>query len=128
MIKHAIEQGRRNHRTVLEQTYDGICRIFIKQSVKDQETKVMRQEEVLFQEEIPCHFSFSGTEPVSDSATVTAITQTMKLFLAPELIIPPGSRIEVIQNGRVESYSQSGKAAVYFSHQEIPLKIWKEYA
>ena len=96
--------------------------------IRDPVTKVTRQEEVLKQEEIPCHLSYSSTALAAGSDTVTAVAQTIKLFLAPELVVPPGSRIEVTQQGRTESYAQSGKAAVYSSHQEILLEIWKEYA
>lgn len=116
------------HRKAIEATYDGTCRIYGMQSVKDPVTKVTRQEEVLVQDGIACHLSYSSTVPAAGSDTVTGVAQTIKLFLAPELVVPPGSRIEVTQQGRIESYAQSGKAAVYSSHQEILLEIWKEYA
>ena len=96
--------------------------------VKDPDTKVTRQEEVLVQEGILCHLSYSSTTPAAGSSTVTAVIQTIKLFLAPEPVIPPGSRIEVTQQGRTENYDQSGQAAVYSSHQEILLELWREYA
>lgn len=128
MIRDAIKRGQRMHRKAIEATYDGTCRIYGMQSVKDPVTKVTRQEEVLVQEGIPCHLSYSSTAPAAGSGTVTAVVQTIKLFLAPELVVPSGSRIEVAQQGREESYGQSGKAAVYSSHQEIQLELWKEYA
>lgn len=128
MIRDAIKRGQRMHRKAIEATYDGTCRIYGMQSVKDPVTKVTRQEEVLVQEGIPCHLSYSSTVPAAGSDTVTAVVQTIKLFLAPELVVPSGSRIEVAQQGREESYGQSGKAAVYSSHQEIQLELWKEYA
>lgn len=108
--------------------YDGTCRIYGMRAVKDLDTKVTRQEEVLVREGIHCHLSFSSAAPAAGSETVTAVAQTVKLFLAPDLMVPPGSRIEVTQQGRTESYAQSGKAAVYPSHQEIVLELWKGYA
>lgn len=128
MVSNAIKQARKMHRKAIEATYDGTCRIYGMRSVKDPDTKVTRQEEVLVQERIPCHLSYSSTTPAAGSSTVTAVIQTIKLFLAPEPVIPPGSRIEVTQQGRTESYGQSGKAAVYSSHQEILLELWREYA
>ncbi|CUX73803.1 hypothetical protein BN3589_03017 [Clostridium sp. C105KSO14] len=128
MIGDAVRQAQRMHRKAIEATYDGTCRIYGMQSVKDPVTKVTRQEEVLVQDGIACHLSYSSTVPAAGSDTVTGVAQTIKLFLAPELVVPPGSRIEVTQQGRIESYAQSGKAAVYSSHQEILLEIWKEYA
>ena len=128
MIADAIRQAQRMHRAVIEATYDGMCRIYEKKPVKDPETKVTRQEEVLVQEEIPCHLSFSGISPTTENGMAAAVAQTIKLFLAPELVIRPGSRIEVAQQGRTESYGQSGKAAVYSSHQEILLELWEGQA
>lgn len=98
------------------------------QTVKDPVTKVTRQEEVLEHDGVPCHLSYSSTAPAAGSDTVTTAAQGIKLFLAPELVVPPGSRIEVTQHGRTESYAQSGKAAVYSSHQEILLELWRDYA
>lgn len=128
MISDAIRQAQRMHRKAIEVTYDGICRIYGMQSVKDPVTKVTRQDEALVQDGIACHLSYSSAAPAAGSDTVTAVAQTIKLFLAPEWDISPGSRIEVTQQGRTGSYAQSGKAAVYPSHQEILLELWKEYA
>lgn len=124
----AVRRARERHRRAIEETYDGTCRIYGMRGVKDPETKVTRQEEALVQDGVPCHLSFSGAAPAAESSTVTAVQQTIKLFLAPELVIPPGSRIVVDQQGQCESYAQSGKAAVYSSHQEILLDLWKGYA
>lgn len=126
MIADAIRQAQKMHRKAMEATYDGTCKIYHMQSIKDPKTKVTRQEEVVVKENVPCHLSYSSTSPVVQSGTVATVSQTIKLFLVPELIVPPGSRLEVTQQGRTESYSQSGKAAVYYSHQEILLELWKE--
>ena len=128
MVSETIKQAQRMHRKAIEATYDGTCRIYGMQSVKDTVTKVTRQEETLLQDGIACHLSYSSTALAAGSDTVTGVAQTIKLFLEPEPVVPPGSRIEVTQQGRTESYAQSGKAAVYSSHQEILLEIWKEYA
>ena len=128
MVSEAIKRAQRMHRKAIEATYDGTCRIYGMQSLKDPVTKVTRQEETLVQDGIACHLSYSSTALAAGSDTVTGVAQTIKLFLDPEPVVPPGSRIEVTQQGRTESYAQSGKAAVYSSHQEILLEIWKEYA
>lgn len=128
MVSEAIKRAQRMHRKAIEATYDGTCRIYGMQSVKDPVTKVTRQEEAIVQDGVACHLSYSSTALAAGSDTVTGVAQTIKLFLEPEPVVPPGSRIEVTQQGRTESYAQSGKAAVYSSHQEILLEIWKEYA
>lgn len=128
MISDAIRQAQKAHRKAVEATYDGTCRIYGMQSVKDPVTKVTQQEEALIYDSISCHLSYSSTAPVTGSGTVAAVAQAIKLFLAPELTVPPGCRIEVTQHGRTESYAQSGKAVVYSSHQEILLELWRDYA
>lgn len=128
MVSETIKQAQRMHRKAIEATYDGTCRIYGMKPIRDPVTKVTRQEEVLKQEEIPCHLSYSSTAPAAGSDTVTSTVLTIKLFLAPELVVPPGCRIEITQQGRTESYAQSGKAALYSSHQEIMLESWKKYA
>lgn len=128
MMTDALRKARQMHRGAIEGAYDGICRIYGMQPVKDPETKVTRQEEVLVQEGIPCHLSFSSAAPAAGSSTFTMVQQTVKLFLAPETVVPPGSRIVVEQQGRCGSYAQSGKAAVYPGHQEVMLELWKGYA
>ena len=123
MVSNAIKQAQKMHRKAIEATYDGTCRIYRMRPVKDPDTKVTRQEEVLVQEGIPCHLSYSSAVPAAGSSTAASVVQSIKLFLAPEPVIPPGSRIEVTQQGRTESYDQSGQAAVYSSHQEILLEL-----
>ncbi len=128
MLAEAVRQAQKKHREIVEAAYDGTCRLYGRQPAKDPVTKVTRQEEILIRDNIPCHLSYSSVAPATGSATVTTVPQTIKLFLAPELDIRPGSRIEVTEQGRTESYAQSGKAAVYSSHQEILLELWKGYA
>ena len=128
MVSETIKQAQRMHRKAIEATYDGTCRIYGMKPIRDPVTKVTRQEEALVQDGIACHLSYSSTAPAAGIDEAAGVAQTIKLFLAPEPVVPPGSRIEVTQQGRTESYAQSGKAAVYSSHQEILREIWKEYA
>lgn len=128
MIQSAIERARKRHRRQIEQLYDGICTVYEKRAVFDPETKVTRSEETAVFEEEPCRLSFSNSPAAADANPAAAVSQTVKLFLAPEKEVKPGSKIVVTQNGITESYAQSGRAAVYPSHQEITLELWKGYA
>ena len=128
MIADAIRQAQKRHRAVIEAAYDGTCNIYERQPYKDPDTMVTSHKEVLVKKDIPCRLSFSSAPAALESGTAAGVVQTVKLFLAPELVLRPGSKIEVVQNGRTECYSQSGKAAVYSSHQEVVLELWKGYA
>ncbi len=80
MVSETIKQAQRMHRKAIEATYDGTCRIYGMQSVKDPVTKVTRQEETLVQDGIACHLSYSSTALAAGSDTVTGVAQTIKLF------------------------------------------------
>ena len=128
MIADAIRQAQKRHRALIEATYDGTCNIYEKQPYKDPDTMVTSQKEVLVKKDIPCRLSFSSASATLESGSAAGVVQTVKLFLAPEVVLRPGSKIEVVQNDRTECYSQSGKPAVYSSHQEVVLELWKGYA
>lgn len=128
VIARAMKQARKKHREVIESTYDGICNIYEKRPYKDPATKVTSQKMVKVVEDQLCRLSFSSISATDDTETVSAFRQVIKLFLAPEIVVQPGSKIEVTQAGRTEFYSGSGQPAVYDSHQEIVLELWKEKA
>ena len=64
-------------------------------------------------------------EPCRISAN---IIQSITLFIDRAVVIPEGSKITVTQNGATAVYEKSGKPAVYSTHQEIPLEIFKGWA
>lgn len=77
--------------------------------------------------DVPCRLSVSSSPPVSDGDVAKA-TQTVKLFYAPEIIIKEGSKITVTQNGVTTAYKQSGVPAVYQTHTETVLELFKGWA
>lgn len=52
----------------------------------------------------------------------------LRLFLAPEIKVAPGSKITITQNGVVGEYKNSGVPAMYDTHQEIMLELFKGWA
>ena len=76
----------------------------------------------------PCRISFdtvNATQPENNAAN---IVQSITLFIDRAVVIPEGSKITVTQNGATAVYEKSGKPAVYSTHQEIPLEIFKGWA
>lgn len=76
--------------------------------------------------EYPCRISYKTRAPSSGDTIATA-TQIVTLFLAPDIEIPPGCDIDVVQNGRTLKYKASGVPMVFQSHQEIPLEERVKY-
>ena len=115
-------------RKAVESTYEGVCDIIEYRSVKDKKSKITRHEEITVLQNQPCKLSFEKIVAAAGSDTAAAVTQGAKLFIAPETEVKSGSKIVVTQNGVNNVYSASGQPAVYSSHQEIMLELWKGWA
>ena len=76
----------------------------------------------------PCKLSFEKLNAVVQTDAAAAISQSTKLFISPEIVVNGGSKIIVEQDGRKAEYSASGEPAVYSSHQEITLELFKGWA
>lgn len=116
-------------RKAIESTYSGVCTIIERRDVRDERTKITRKnEEVPVVKNQPCKLSFEKLNAVVQTETAAAMTQGTKLFIAPEIKVKPGSKIIVEQNGVTTGYSASGEPAVYPSHAEIMLELFKGWA
>lgn len=110
-------------RKAIESLYTGRCTIVNFQEVFDEITKRTSLEEVVICENEPCRVSYSSVKSAETTETVTELSQVIKLFVRPELIINGGSKITVTQNGRTVVYHASGEVAVYTNHQEVILTL-----
>lgn len=115
-------------RKAIESRYTGSCTVYEYQSVKDPITKITSQQEVDVLTNQPCKLSFKNITSASSTDGAANITQLVKLFIAPEVTIKPGSKITVTQNGVTTDYESSGKPALYTHHQEIILELFKGFA
>lgn len=120
--------GQKSARKAIESTYTGVCQVIEYGAVRDEASKITWHGEAVVLENEPCRLSFEKTSAAVQTDTAAAVGQSVKLFLAPEVIIKPGSKIIVEQNGRRGEYAASGEAAVYTSHQEIMLEVFKGWA
>lgn len=124
----AIEAARKAARKAQEQLYDGICTVTEYRKVKDEKTKLSGMSDVVVLEGQPCRISFSKVSAVVQSESAANAVQTIKLFISPDVIIQPGSKITATQNGVTTVYKSSGVPAVYATHQEIMLELYQERA
>lgn len=114
-------------RKAIEMTYDGTCTITEHQKIQ-KENKSTGFKDVIVLENQPCKLSFSKIANTADSSNAAMLIQTAKVLIAPELKIIPGSKITITQNGVTTDYKKSGEPAVYASHQEIMLELFKGWA
>lgn len=114
-------------RAAIESTYDAKCDIIERQSATENHITKNNQE-VTVQEEKPCRISFEDIYSNTETDTEAKKSQKIKLFIAPEINVKPGSKIVVTGRGRTTTYKNSGEPAVYDTHQEIMLELWKGWA
>ena len=124
MVK-SIETARRAAKKALESTYEGSCAVIEYGDLIDQITKITHQGEIIVIENQPCKLSFEKLSVAVQTETAAAVSQGVKLFITPEIKIKSGSKIIVTQNGVTGEYSASGEPAVYYTHQEIELSIFR---
>lgn len=125
-----IDRARQKARHIHEQMdYTGRCTVYEYQSIEDPATKITASlQEVPVLSNQPCRLSYKTITGTSQDGGAATVAQEVKLFIAPEIIIRPGSKITVTQNGVTTDYRRSGKPAVYTNHQEIILELFKERA
>lgn len=114
-VRKALEKGYIGTFTVTEH----------KKVTKPNHTTGFSDEDVLVDQ--PCRLSFSSN-PSTSNGNVPEINQTVKLFFAPEITVKEGSKITVTQNGVTTEYKRSGTPAVYQTHTEIILELFKGWA
>ena len=128
MIADAIKQAQALARKAQEATYDGRCTVMERQKVKDPKTKITTEKDAVVLEDEPCRLSYSSVSAVDQTESAAKTAQVTKLFLSPDVMIMPGSKITVMQSSVTRDYEASGVPAVYPTHQEIVVKLSERYA
>lgn len=84
-------------------------------------------ERTVLYEKVPCHLSFKRIE-ATDGEHLAEQKLSGVLFVAPDVSVPPGSRIVVEQQGQVYEMHRSGTVAMYTAHQEIVVELETRHA
>ena len=115
-------------RKAIEMTYDCTCNV-IEQKEYKKENKSTGFRETTVAENEKCKLSFETITQNGQDDIKANVSQITKLFIAPEIIIKDGSRIEVTDVlGKKTIYKSSGQPAIYQTHQEIMLELVERYA
>lgn len=121
--------GGRGYAAAIKSLWRGKCTVTVRNNdTTDENTGRVVVGEVDTYTDEPCRISFdtvNATQPENNAAN---IVQSITLFIDRAVVIPEGSKITVTQNGATAVYEKSGKPAVYSTHQEIPLEIFKGWA
>lgn len=121
--------GGKSYAAAIKSLWRGKCTVTVRNNdTTDENTGRVVVGEVDTYTNEPCRISFdtvNATQPENNAAN---IVQSITLFIDRAVVIPEGSKITVTQNGVMAVYEKSGKPAVYSTHQEIPLEIFKGWA
>lgn len=112
----------------LRQLWIAKCTIYEYQTVIDPETFQSTQTPVPVLEDEPCRLSYNWEQTTNIRNGAAVVSQSITLFIRPDITIKPGSLIEITQHGITEKFEGSGHPAVYTNHQEVKLKIHEDMA
>ncbi|WP_276950572.1 hypothetical protein [Acetatifactor muris] len=115
-------------RKAVEKLYTGTCRVTEHQKVKDSISKLTAYTDLVVLDNQPCRLIFKSADTAGQNETAVSVEQTVKLLISPDIVIRPGSKITVTQNGATADYTYSGVPAVYLTHQEITLQLFERWA
>lgn len=110
-------------RKAIESLYRNKCTIVEYRSCKKANKSTGQKEFTVLQNQ-PCKLSFSTVKSNTETANAEMVGQVVKLFISPDIVIKPGSKIIVEHQGRTIEYKNSGEPGLYPSHQEIVLELF----
>lgn len=111
----------------LEILWTDTCTVFARQKETDPDTRLTDFTDAVLLQDQPCKLSFEGLAAAGGDNTA-AVTQSVKLFLSPDVIVPPGSRVVVTRGERTFSFCSSGIPGVFHRHQEVTLESETRWA
>lgn len=117
-------------RKALEKLWTDRATITQWEKVTDPETKLTEFQETPLLENVPCKLSFE-TLTSSNGEPVAAVQQAVKLFLSPDVTIPPGCKVTITRPNETERtlvFQSSGEPGMFHNHQEIQLELFKGWA
>lgn len=110
-------------RKAIESLYRNKCTIVEYRSYKKANESTGQKEFTVLQNQ-PCKLSFSTVKSNTETASAEMVNQVVKLFISPDIVIKPGSKIIVEHQGRTVEYKNSGEPGIYPSHQEVVLELF----
>lgn len=109
----------------LERLWIGRCTIYEYQDVTDPTTFQTIQQEVPILEDEPCRLSYNREQATNIKNGAAVVSQSITLFIRPDLTIPAGSVMEITQHGKTVKYKGSSQPAIYTDHQEVVLELYE---
>ena len=109
----------------LEKLWIGRCTIYSYQDVTDPNTFQTTQVLLTLVEDEPCRLSHNREQTTDIVNGAAVVSESITLFIRPDLTIQAGSVIEVTQHNETVKYKSSSKPSIYTNHQEIILELYE---
>ena len=126
MNLESINKARKVSRKAQELLYEHTCDVIEHKQVKKPNGST-GFDDVTVLEKQPCLVGFT-TSTVQTSETTTEEKQSITLYISPDVTICPGSKIIANVRGTVTAYKNSGQPAIYATHQEIALELFRSWS
>ncbi len=107
----------------LKRLWIGKCTVYEYQTVTNPVTHQSVQAPVPVLQNEPCRLSYRYEQSTNIQSGAAVVSQSITLFIRPDLEIKPGSVIDVTQHGRTTRFKGAGKPAVYTNHQELIMEL-----
>lgn len=107
-------------RRQLERLYDCTCYVISEIDAMDPDTGIMNKTSRR-EGSFPCRISYK-TLSTGQSSEIAKFSTVTVLFIAPEVIIPRGARIELVGQNTKQLYRSASISARYDTHQEVQLE------
>lgn len=107
-------------RRQLERLYDCTCYVISEIDAMDPDTGIMNKTSRR-EGPFPCRISYK-TLSTGQSSEIAKFSTVTVLFIAPEVIIPRGARIELVGQNTKQLYRSASISARYDTHQEVQLE------
>ena len=121
--------GGKSYAAAIKSLWRGKCTVTVRNNdTTDENTGRVVEGEVDTYTNEPCRISFGTVSATQTENNAANIVQSITLFIDRAVTVPEGSKITVTQNGVTGVYEKSGKPAIYSTHQEIPLELFKGWA
>ena len=117
-----------NLAAAVKSLWEGKCTVTVRENKTNEANGRTEAKEVDLCTNEPCRISFDTVQVTEPSNGAAQTKQTVTLFIDPAVSLPAGSKITVTQKGTTGVYEQSGVPAVYSTHKEVPLEIFKGWA
>lgn len=107
-------------RRQLERLYDCTCYVISEVDAMDPDTGIMNKTSKR-EGPFPCRISYK-TLSTGQSAEIAKFSTITVLFVAPDVIIPRGARIELVGRNTKQLFRSASISARYDTHQEVQLE------